>query len=125
MLKLLLIIFIIIPLGIWIGTMIANLVSLILMFIAVAVGGFAHNLFKHKKEVKWQAPEYVGVVQYLIIYGLLISVYANVIGSSFNWTWLTGIGGVLQYVFISLLALDLLVLVILATIHGPFEIMEN
>lgn len=126
MLKVLLIIFILIPFSIWLGTMIANLVSLFLMFAAVAIGGFIHNLFRGKKEKKWQAPTYISVIQYIIIYGLVFSVYANVLGQYISFLhFISTIGGVLQYIFISLLAIDVMTLIVLATIHGSFEIIDD
>lgn len=121
MLKILFIIFIIIPLSIYIGTLIANVASLILMAIAVGVGGLGHRVIKGKNELRWDPPEYLQVAQFLIIYGFILSVYANVFGGVLNWDWLIRIGTGLSALFGALLVVDLIVLMILATVHGPFD----
>ena len=123
MIKILLIIFILIPFSIWIGTMIANLFSIILMIVAVTIGGFTHKLFRGKSVSQWQPPDYLQALQFIVIYGLIASVYASVIGGAFNWSWLLHIGIILRSVFAALLVIDLLALIVLSTIHGPFDLM--
>ena len=115
---------ILIPIVIGFGTMIAQFVSMILMMIAVGIGGFMHHVFVGKKEHKWAAPAHIGVVQILIIQGFVYAVVANILGGALNWNWLLDIGSVLDKIFGVLLALDLLVLLALSTIHGYFEIIE-
>jgi hypothetical protein len=121
MLKILLLVFIVIPFGIWLGTMIAQLLSTLMMVISVAIGSFIHSLFRGKTEHKWKPPEYLPAVQMIIIFGLILSVYATVIGGVFNWNWLLSIGLGLRAVSSTLLLIDLFTLMILATIHGHFD----
>jgi len=125
MLKILLLVFIVIPLGIWVGTMIAQLLSTVLMVVSVAIGGFIHRLFRGKNEHKWQPPEYLPVAQMIIIFGLILSVYATVIGSVFDWSWLLSIGIALRAIAGSLLLIDLFTLMVLATIHGHFDFLGD
>ena len=115
MFKWLLIIFILIPISIWFGKMVATLASMLLMVVAIFIGGFAHSLFKGKSTSKWNPPLYLTAVQYLIIYGFIYSVYANVIGSTFSLEWLLSIGKSSRGIFSIILALDLVYITVLAT----------
>src|SRR5947209_17875998 len=110
-----------VPIVISLGTMFARLISMVLMMIAVGIGGTVHHIFAGKKEHKWTAPEYISLVQLLIIQGFVYAVVANILGSALNWHLLLSIGSGLDKVFGLLLLVDLLVLIILATRHGYFE----
>jgi hypothetical protein len=125
MLKVLLLVFIVIPIAIGLGTFIAQLLSTLMMVISVGIGSFIHRLFRGKNEHKWRPPEYLPIVQMTIIFGLIISVYATVIGGVFNWNWLLSIGLVLRAISGTLLLIDLFTLMILATIHGHFEFLGD
>lgn len=123
--KFFLVIFILIPFSIWVGTMISALVSILLMTVSIFAGSSLHKIFVKKSEEKWYAPSYLKDIQALIIQGLLISVYASVIGSFFNWNWLSTVGNVLRSVSLVVLLIDLIVLTTIATIHGKFEILDD
>ena len=104
--------------------MIATFVSVILMTVAIFIGGLAHSLFRGSKKEKWDAPEWLGLSQMLIIQGLCFGIIATVVGHSFNWGWLTVIGSFLTGISSVILGLDLLVLIIIASIYGKFDIAE-
>lgn len=125
MLKTLILLFIFIPFSIWLSTMFSQFVSIFLIFISIGLGGLIHKAFKSAKEVKWESPSYLSVAQMLIIQGLIMSVIINIWGQSFDWAWVLSVSRVMKVVFSSLLALDLLILIILASIHGPFDVMGD
>ena len=124
MLKIVLLI-ILVPILIGFGIMIAQFVSMLLMIIAMGIGAFMHRLFAGKTTHKWEAPEYLGLAQLTIIMGFVYAVYANVIGGVLNWHWLISIGSALDHIFAVFLILDMLTLVVLATIHGSFELLSD
>ncbi len=120
----LILLFIIIPLTIGISTSIATYLSVILMNVSVFMGGSIHNLFNKKIKQKWHSPAWLSIIQILIIQGLIYGIIARIVGSSFNWSWLSTIGSAMTTFSISMLTLDLIILIILSTIHGKFEVLE-
>jgi hypothetical protein len=122
--KILFILFIVIPFSLYLGVMIVSLLSVIVTLAAVSTGGFVNRMFKGKRDVKWVAPQYLQATQAIIISGLLISVYANVWGFYLRWHWLLSSGIILRSLFGTLLGLFALILIALATIHGQFELTD-
>jgi len=104
--------------------MIASFVSTLLMMASIFIGGSVHRIFRGKKEDNWNAPEWLGFVQVLIINGIIYGIIANIVGQTLNWGWLIAIGSILSSLFGMILVFDLLYLVVLSTIHGKFELME-
>ena len=113
------------PILIGLGTMFAQFISMILMMLSVGLGSLVHRLFAGKSKHKWEAPAYIPTAQLIIIMGFVYAVYANVIGGVFKWHWLLSIGSGLDHLFGVLLILDMVVLVALSTIHGSFEVFES
>lgn len=90
--------------------------------ISVGLGSLVHRLFKGKPEMQWDPPEWIGITQMLIIQGLIWGTIFGVLGGILGWHWLIGLGSFLKYIFGTLLGLDILVLIILGTIHGYFDV---